>query len=273
MLATDPLSLLFLACALFAGLFLVATVALGAGHGHAAHLGGHTAAHAATGAHAAPGHAHIAGHAHAADSHAHIAGHAHAADGQHAAPAPATSPIESVWGAIQGMLWGSLNINGALIFLLVFGVLGYLLHNTPGAQIIVTLLVAALVGSLAAIAVNAALARIFITSQAGELSADSSRLEGKLATVSLAIRAQGIGEVVYTGEAGARHSLGARSADGQPIAAGDQVVIIAAEDGVATVQPWDRFIAETRQRLDADPSAPRLTPGLTPAAPPGENEG
>lgn len=260
MLATDPLSLLFLACALFAALFLVATVALGAGHGHAGHLG--HAGHFGHVGHAAP--------AHTAPAHAHIAGHAHAADGQHAAPATASS--ESVLGAIQGMLWGSLNLNGALIFLLVFGVLGYLMHNTSGAQVIATLLIAALVGALAAILVNAALTRIFITSQAGELSADSSRLEGKLATVSIAIRGQGIGEVVYTGEAGARHSLGARSADGQPIAAGDQVVIVAAEDGMATVQPWDRFIAETRQRLDADPSAARHAPGLAPAAPPGENE-
>lgn len=255
MLATDPLSLLFLACALFSGLFLIATVALGAGHGHAGHLGGHgTGAHAA-GGHTAGGHAHVAGH---------TAGHTATHTTGHDVATTATS-TESVWGAIQGLLWGSLNLNGALIFLLVFGVLGYLLHNNQGAQLLVTLLVAALVGALAAIGVNAALTRIFITSQAGELTADSSRLEGRLATVSIAIRAQGIGEVVYAGEAGARHSIGARAADGQPIDVGAQVVIIAAEDGMATVQPWDSFIAETRQRLDADRPAGRLEP----AAPPG----
>ena len=255
MLATDPLSLLFLACALFSGLFLIATVALGAGHGHAGHLDGHGADVHATGGHDAGAHAHVASHTapHAAT---HTTGHD---------VATTTSPSESVWGAIQGLLWGSLNLNGALIFLLVFGVLGYLLHNSQGAQLLVTLLIAALVGALAAIGVNAALARIFITSQAGELSADSSRLEGRLATVSIAIRAQGIGEVVYTGEAGARHSIGARAADGQPIEAGAQVVIIAADDGMATVQPWDSFIAETRQRLDANRPSARLEP----AAPPG----
>lgn len=255
MLATDPLSLLFLACALFSGLFLIATVALGAGHGHAGHIGGHGAGAHAAGGHDAGAHAHVAGH---------TAGHTATHTTGHDVATTATSS-ESVWGAIQGLLWGSLNLNGALIFLLVFGVLGYLLHNSQGAQLLVTLLVAALVGALAAIGVNAALARIFITSQAGELTADSSRLEGRLATVSIAIRAQGIGEVVYTGEAGARHSIGARSADGQPIEAGAQVVIIAAEDGMATVQPWDSFIAETRQRLGADRPAARLEP----AAPPG----
>lgn len=256
MLATDPLSLLFLACALFSGLFLVASVALGAGHGHAGHLGGHSGAHTAAPAHAVATHAASHAPAHAAAGHDATHGHTGAA-----------MPGEGLWTSIQSLLLGSLNLNGALIFLLVFGVLGYLLHNGQGAQLLTTLLIAALVGALAAIGVNAALTRIFITTQAGELTADSSRLEGHLATVSIAIRAQGLGEVVYTGEAGARHSIGARSADGAPIAAGAQVVITEAERGVATVQPWDSFIAETRQRLSADASP--STPRLEPAAPPG----
>lgn len=256
MLATDPLSLLFLACALFSGLFLVASVALGAGHGHAGHLGGNSGAHTAAPAHAVATHAASHAPAHAAAGHDATHGHTGAA-----------MPGEGLWTSIQSLLLGSLNLNGALIFLLVFGVLGYLLHNGQGAQLLTTLLIAALVGALAAIGVNAALTRIFITTQAGELTADSSRLEGHLATVSIAIRAQGLGEVVYTGEAGARHSIGARSADGAPIAAGAQVVITEAERGVATVQPWDSFIAETRQRLSADASP--STPRLEPAAPPG----
>jgi hypothetical protein len=129
------------------------------------------------------------------------------------------------------------------------------------------LLTAAFVGALAAIAVNAALTRLFITSQAGELSADSSRLEGRMATVSLAIREQGLGEVVYSGEAGARQSLGARSADGAAIAAGTQVVIVETAHGLASVQPWERFLADTRQRLNSD--AVQAPPRLEPAAPPG----
>jgi len=257
MLATDPLSLLFLACALFSGLFLMASVALGAGHGHAGHLSGHSGGHTATPAHAVATHA--ASHTHLAVDH--DAGHVHTGAG---------TPAEGLWNSIQSLLLGSFNLNGALVFLLVFGVLGYLLHNAQGAELLATLLIAALVGALAAIGVNAALTRIFITSQAGELTADSSRLEGRLATVSIAIRAQGLGEVVYTGEAGARHSIGARSADGAPIATGSQVVIVEAEHGVASVQPWDSFLAETRQRLSADasPTPPRLEPAAPPGAEP-----
>jgi len=283
MLATDPLSLLFLGCALFSGLFLVAAVLLGAGgHGHLGHIGhaghlGHVG-HLGAGDGVAP--AHVSGHApiHALSSHAvgdasgHPA-HAPSAHGDAQTAAAATTPAESVWGMAQSLLLGSLNLNGALIFLLVFGVLGYLLNAGQATALLVVLLVAALVGAVAAIGVNAALTRIFITSQAGELSADNSRLEGRLATVSIAIRERGLGEVVYSGEAGARHSVGARSSDGASIPAGAQVVIVAAEGGLATVQQWERFLDETRQRLSADPSAPRLEPrlesGPTPAAPPG----
>jgi hypothetical protein len=251
MLATDPLSLLFLGCALFSGLFLVATVLLGAGHGHTGHLsGGHTsAAHTAAPSHAV---------SHVGHADAHVAHHG-------AAPTATTS--ESVWGALQSLLLGSLNLNGALIFLLVFGVLGYMLHNGQGVSLFVIILISVLVGLLAAVGVNAALTRIFITSQAGELTADSSRLEGRLATVSIAIRPQGLGEVVFTGEAGARQSIGARSADGSPIAVDTQVVIVAAENGLATVQPWESFLDDTRAHLGVDGA--QAAPPLAPAAPPG----
>lgn len=265
MFASDPLSLLFLGCALFSGLFLVASVLLGAGHGHVGHLGGHTG-----GAHLGAHVGHV-GHI-GSTTHAGTAGHAGQA-GSHA-PTPAGGASTgaqsnlSVWAALNGLLLGSLNLNGVLIFLLVFGVLGYLLHTGQALSTLTAVLIAALVGAVAAIAVNAALTRLFITSQAGELSPDSSRLAGRLATVSLAIRANGLGEVIYTGEAGARQSMGARSADGSAIDAGTQVVIVESAQGLATVQPWDHFLADTRQRLigDAEPTAPSP---LEPAAPPG----
>lgn len=266
MLATDPLSLFFFGCALFSGLFLVVSVALGVGHGHAGHLGGHGAAHVHAGSHMA---GHAMGHA-ASHAAAHNGGQSPARIATHSAATPATSPGANVWSAIQDTLLGSVNLTGALIFLLLFGVVGYLLHNGQGMAPLLAMVIAALIGALAAIGVNAALTRIFITSQAGELSADNSRLEGQLATVSIAIRSAGIGEVVYTGEAGARHSIGARSADGAAIAAGTQVVIVVAEGGLATVQPWDSFLAETRQRLNlsADQPAPRLEPAAPPGAEP-----
>ena len=277
MFASDPLSLLFLGSALFSGLFLVASVLLGAGHGHMGHLGGHAVGGAHLGSPAGHGgHVGATGHAGIASHTGHV-GHIGPAESH----APATrgdvragsavngaqgSP--SVWVALNGLLLGSLNLNGALIFLLVFGVLGYLLHTGQALSTLTAVLISAFVGAVAAIGVNAALTRLFITSQAGELSPDSSRLDGRMGTVSLAIRANGLGEVIYTGEAGARQSLGARSADGSAIEAGTQVVIVGSAQGLATVQPWDHFLADTRQRLigDAEPTAPT---SLEHAAPPG----
>ncbi len=273
MFASDPLSLLFLGCALFSGLFLVASVVLGAGHGHAGQLGGHVGG-AHIGAHVGhvghigstgdAGTAGHVGHSGQAGSHAPTARGVARAGG--AANGASNSP--SVWATLNGLLLGSLNLSGALIFLLVFGVLGYLLHTGQALSTLAIVLIAALVGAVAAIGVNAVLARLFITSQAGELSPDSSRLDGRLATVSLPIRADGLGEVIYSGEAGGRQSMGARSADGSAIDAGTQVVIVESAQGLVTVQPWDHFLADTRQRLagDAEPTPP---PSLEHAAPPG----
>ena len=259
MLATDPLSLLFLGCALFAGLFLVVTVMLGVGHGHVGHLG-----HAGHLGHVG----HVAHVGHVGQVSGHAPAQAARLDGAHDATQAAAPAVEgnSLWAGVQSALLGSLSLNGALVFLLVFGVLGYLLHSGQGGSVFVAVALAALVGALAAIGVNAALTRIFITSQAGELSPDSSRLEGRLATVSMAIRPHGLGEIVFTGEAGARQSIGARSSDGAAIAAGAQVVILDAEQGLATVQPWDSFLDDSRlpaSALDAPATAP------TPDAPPG----
>ena len=271
MLATDPLSLLFLGCALFAGLFLVATVALGVGHGHLGHLGhfGHVGGHVGGAGHVGGHTAQIAGHAGAHSSASHAAQPTQSARIAGQADTP-PSVATGWWAGAQSALLGSLSLNGALVFLLVFGVVGYLLHSGQGGSIFIPVALGALVGALAAIGVNAALARIFITSQAGELSTASSHLEGRLATVSIAIRAQGLGEVVFTGEAGARQSIGARSAGGAAIPAETQVVIVAAERGLATVQPWESFLEESRQRPSA--AVPRLEPGAAPAtsaAPPG----
>jgi membrane protein implicated in regulation of membrane protease activity len=265
MFATDPLSLLFLGCALFSGLFLVLTVVLGVGHGHAGHLGGHVGGHLG---------GHVSGHVAGQTAATHAVGHAHVpaqttGRGSSVAQTPAGGGL---WSGLHALLLGSLNLNGALMFLLVFGVLGYMLNVGHAGTTLLILFIAALIGALAAIVVNAALTRIFITSQAGELTDDNSRREGQLATVSIAIRAQGIGEVIYTGEAGARHSVGARSADGSAVPAGAQVVIIEEAHGLATVQSWESFLSDTRERLISPKPASAASlsePVAEPTAPPG----
>ncbi len=245
MLATDPLSLIFIGCAAFAAAFLLVATITGAGHGHLLHL--HLGAHAAHAGHIA----HV-GHA------AHAAHTAHAADGGHVAHPGAGadgSALQSARAALANTFDQMLNLYGILIFLLIFGVLGYLLRNFGALPVVVTLLVALVVGLLCSGAASLFLARLFLLDTPRTLTRDSSRLAGRLGTVSMAVRAGGVGEVIYQGETGGRHSIGARSSNGEPIAAGTEVVILDYEDGIARIEPWDRFLASVRAGEE-----PRIAP-------------
>lgn len=249
MIATDPLSLVFLTCALFSGVFLLVTTLLGGGH-TGAHSGGfHIGGHAIHvphlgGAHAGANHA---GAGHVANGHTTAGAHPNGAHANSSANSSANTTFASPWQTLGDLLLGALSLYGVLMFLLVFGVLGYLLRNGPSTlPLIVILLIAALVGAVCAVGVNALLTRLFVTSQSGELTAESSHLEGRLGTVSMAIRPGGIGEVIFQGATGARQSVGARGVDGAAIPVGQEVVILSYENGVAQAQSWDAFMASLR---------------------------
>ena len=254
MLATDPLSLIFIGCAVFSAAFLLIATLTGAGHGHLLHLHlGADAAHVAHIAHV--GHAgHLGGGAGDAGHVAHVAHAAHVADGSHAAhgghvaggDSGSPTALQSAGAAVAGVLEQMVNLYGILVFLLIFGVLGYLLRNFGALPTVLTLLLALVVGLVCSGATSMLLARLFLLETPRSLSRESSRLEGRLAEVSIAVRAGGIGEVIYQGETGGRHSVGARSYDGESIPAGTQAVILDYEDGIARVQPWESFLASAR---------------------------
>jgi hypothetical protein len=268
MIQTDPLSLVFIGCFVFAAAFLLSTTLLGMGHAHGGmHL------HAA--GHGAGGHLHL-GHA----------GHAAHTGGVHvAAPAPTSAsghparvavPHTNQAGAQQHAqaqpeadgvghgssllrLLGGINLNELLVFLFCFGLLGYVLHNAAHAGAVLTIIVALLAGVGGATGMNALFVRLF-GAEAGRLGSDSSQMEGRLATVTLPIRAGGVGEVVFVGENGTRRSLGARSADGSAIPRDAEVVILDYKDGIAQVQAWDSFITETQAHLLNDATPHSETP-------------
>jgi len=248
MIATDPLSLVFLGCFLFAGTILVVTTLLGVGHGHELHLGhlghdlghfghGHASIHAGDAGHAGhAGHAHVAANGHDA---------AHAAHG-HGDAGTGASAGASAWDAFRATLLGGLNFYSILTLILIFGLLGYLLHNFTDLGVTLTLILALALGVACALAVGALITRLVISLQSTTLTRESSQLEGRLGAVSMAIREGGIGEVIFTSARGARQSVGARSRDGMPIPADTEVVILSYADGIASVQPWDRFMASVR---------------------------
>lgn len=235
MLATDPLSLVFIGCAAFSAAFLLVATLTGVGHGHMLHLGAHVAhvGHAASHLGSGSGSA-----AHAV----------HTAHTGHVAHTGARA-------ALTGILDQMVNLYGILIFLLIFGVLGYLLHNFGALPVVVTLLLALVVGLICSGAASLLLARLFLLETPRTLTRESSRLAGRLGQISMAVRMGGIGEVIYQGETGGRHSVGARSSDGKPIAAGTEVVILDYEDGIARVEPWESFLASARTGEE-----PRIAP-------------
>lgn len=248
MLANDPLSLVFLFCMLLSGGFLLVTAALGAGHNlhigaHDLHLGGHAGGDVGGhGAHLGAGHT-PAGHA--------GAGHTGATDA-HAHGATGSEVSTSGWQSVTAIFANGLSLYGLLIFLFIFGLFGYVLHNLTNVGAVASILLPLLIGAASGIALGNFLTRFFRTSPESLLDADSSRLEGRLGKVSMTIREGGVGEVIFTAKGGARQSIGARSADGQPIPEGAEIVILGYQDGVARVQTWDTFLLESRsgqQRL------------------------
>ncbi|HEV8192400.1 MAG TPA: NfeD family protein [Ktedonobacterales bacterium] len=243
--ATDPLSLVFLGCVIFSGGFLVISTLLGLGHtdgglhighGHGLHLGhdlgGHDAGHAGHAIHTDT----IHGHSQISDgsSHGHVV---HADTGLQSSPSP--------WTTLTAAFWGALTLYGLLMFLLVFGLVGYVLHNALGLGLL-ALTVAILLGVGSSIGLTTLLSRVFSPGEETILTAESSQLEGRVGQVTMSIRPGGIGEVIFTRKGGGRQSIGARSADDEAIPREADVVILGYRGGIATVQAWDRFISNVR---------------------------
>ncbi len=243
MIATDPLSLVFIGCFVLSGTFLILSALLGAGaedlhfghffHGHAGHIG-HTG-------HAAPGSAsgvmhHALPHGHAG---AHAQGHAGATQSGHGHAAQSAQASHS----FLSVVFGFLNLYAILAFLFWFGLIGYVLRNLTNFGSLVAFWGAVGVGLVGAVLVNMVMSRL-MGHDDGALDEESSDLVGTLATVSLPIRAGGIGEVIYKKGTAGRKSIGARSVDGQAIPRDAEVVIVGYHKGIAQVQAWDSFLSE-----------------------------
>jgi hypothetical protein len=72
------------------------------------------------------------------------------------------------------------------------------------------------------------------------MRSEDYRLEGSIGTLSMPIRANGTGEIIFSMN-GSRRSAGARCEDGQMLEKGAEVVIERYEKGIAYVKKWDEF--------------------------------
>lgn len=244
-MATDPLSLVFLACFLFGLLFFVGTILLGslghAGHaGHATHAGGHPVAH--VGGHGTSGVSHAGTHAVS-----HTASHAvsHTTSAEHKG---AHIQHESNFS-----LETFLNPTSIALFLLGFGFFGYVFHSTAQFVLPLTLLFAAVGGLVIAALLLLLVSRLFGDSE-GATVQDVSDRTGLLGKVSITIQENSIGEIIYVSPGGMRKSIAARSVDGQRIESGQEVVVVNYQrgKGIAEVDTWDHFMHDIEENEEGE---------------------
>ena len=219
----DPLEAVFLFCFVFglamSGLsFVLGGLHLPGAFHHAGHVG---AGHARAGLHVGHG-----GHGPAVHAVSHPATGGHHGPGKGGLQ-EAPSPV---------------NVNTATAFLAFFGGVGYVLYGTLGFGAALAVVVAVLAGLVGGAIVFFFLVRVLLAGQRF-LDPAEFRLEGSLARVTLPIRPDRIGEIVYS-KGGTRRSEGARSATGEALAAGTEVVIVRYEKGIAYVQPWESYAGE-----------------------------
>jgi membrane protein implicated in regulation of membrane protease activity len=247
---TDTLAGIYLSLFAFGLIFSVASLLLGAAHGHAHLPGGHHLGHL--------GHAGHAGHgAHAGD-----AGHAgHASHG-----AQGGQPGQPGTGATGHHDLGvpgpsPLNISTAMIFVTWFGAAGYILRAYYGSLAGVSFLVATVAGLAGAWLVYLFLVKVLWGHQT-ELDPANYQIVGTLGRLSSPIRAGGTGEIVYSLD-GKQCVDGARSADGSTLPLGAEVVIARYEGGLAYVEP----LATWRARDALAPGEPFIGEPIEPIEP------
>lgn len=150
-----------------------------------------------------------------------------------------------------------LTVGTILAFLTWFGGIAYLARNGLGIYSAISIILGLAGGFAGGYVVFWLLKKV---KQAEQDRAELWGAEpGTIARVSSSIRVGGTGEIVYESH-GVRHVAAARSATGEPIPRGAEVVILRTDRGIAYVEPWDRLlerrgeIPETRQEMPRTPS-------------------
>jgi membrane protein implicated in regulation of membrane protease activity len=131
------------------------------------------------------------------------------------------------------------NASTAMAFLAWFGGTGYILTTHSHFVAIVSLGIALVAGLFAGWMVLKFMVKLTRASDSQMNDADY-RVEGSVGSISVPIRANGTGEVIFV-LGGVRRSAGARSDDGQAIEKGTEVAIERYEDGIAYVRRWEEF--------------------------------
>jgi len=135
-----------------------------------------------------------------------------------------------------------LNFATMMVFLAWFGGTGYLLTSEFRWLTIPALTVAMLGGLTGAAVMFWVMSRVLWSPRENMQSVDY-QMVGLLGRITQPVREGGTGELIYSRD-GARHSCGARSADGRAIEKGLEVVVTAYDRGIAIVRRWDEMTAD-----------------------------
>ncbi len=124
-------------------------------------------------------------------------------------------------------------------FLTWFGGAGYLLVRLRHIWVFAGLALASLAGLFGAFVVFWFVAKVLMANER-DLNPLDYEMVGVLGRVSVSIRPDGTGEIIFAQE-GVRKTCAARSEKGDPIARGEEVLVTRYDRGVAYVQRWDEF--------------------------------
>ena len=130
------------------------------------------------------------------------------------------------------------NASSAMAFLAWFGGTGYLLTRHAHLVALASLAISTVAGLIAGGIVFKFMVKLMHSDP--PLKSEDYRIEGSVAMISMPIRENGTGEIIFS-LAGARRCAGARCEDGQPLEKGAEVVIERYEKGIAYVKRWEEF--------------------------------
>jgi len=149
-------------------------------------------------------------------------------------------------GAVGGMRGGLkggahvswFNASTAMVFLAWFGGIGYLLTRHAHLVALTTVAISAMAGFAGGWIVFKFMVKLMQVD--APLTSDDHRVEGSVGKLSMPIRENGTGEIIFS-LGGVRRCAGARCEDGKRLDKGTEVVIERYDKGIAYVKPWEEF--------------------------------
>jgi len=127
-------------------------------------------------------------------------------------------------------------------FLAWFGGTGFLIARFSSIWFALGLLIALGAGLFGATIVYLFLTRVLISHEEN-LDAADYEMVGVLGRISMPIRENGTGEIIYS-QAGTRRTCGARSENGSAIGKGAEIVVTRYDKGIAYVRLWEEMSNE-----------------------------